>query len=85
MHLVSADRQRVAIGAKEFRFVRGESICTEYSYKYEWDDLHALAEAAGFKLLRGWTDENHLFSVSYWTIDPSARNGDIKNGRTRTA
>ena len=48
----------------EFLFLGGESIRTEYSYKYTLDSLRDFAQAAGFKLERTWTDERRYFSVN---------------------
>jgi L-histidine N-alpha-methyltransferase len=68
MHLVSCGRQRVRVGDVEFAFAAGESIRTEYSYKYRLRDLHDLAAAAGFEVERFWTDEREYFSVHYLTV-----------------
>ncbi len=65
MHLISRRDQRVHIGDAEFFFAQGESILTEYSYKYSLDDLRDLAHAAGFVLDKIWMDERGYFSVSY--------------------
>ena len=67
MHLVSQAAQRVHVGDAEFAFSTGESIRTEYSYKYRLRDLHNLAAAAGFEVERFWTDEREYFSVHYLT------------------
>lgn len=68
MYLVSRLQQRIHVSGHEFLFLEGESICTEYSYKYSLSDLHDLAEAAGFELERTWTDELDYFSVHYLTV-----------------
>jgi dimethylhistidine N-methyltransferase len=68
MYLVSRREQRVHVGGAEFRFAAGESICTEYSYKYRLRDLHDLAGAAGFQVERFWTDEREYFSVHYLAV-----------------
>ncbi|HEX5270320.1 MAG TPA: L-histidine N(alpha)-methyltransferase [Gemmataceae bacterium] len=67
MHLVSRRRQRVRVAGTEFTFAAGETIRTEYSYKYRLRDLHDLAAAAGFDVERFWTDEREYFSVHYFT------------------
>ncbi len=67
MHLVSRCAHQVRVGDAEFLFAAGESIRTEYSYKYSLGDLHALAEAAGFTTRHVWMDERCYFSVSYLT------------------
>ena len=68
MHLVSRCRQRVHLGGAEFVFAAGESVRTEYSYKYRLRDLHDLAGGAGFDVERFWTDEREYFSVHYLTV-----------------
>jgi dimethylhistidine N-methyltransferase len=68
MHLVSRYAQRVRVAGVEFTFAAGESIRTEYSYKYRLRDLHDLAAAAGFEVERFWTDEREYFSVHYLTV-----------------
>ena len=58
----------VHIGDAEFFFAAGESILTEYSYKYDLRDLRDLAGAAGFAVERVWLDEDRYFSVQYLTV-----------------
>jgi len=70
MHLVSDRRQRVTFGRSRVFFAAGESICTEYSYKYHVEDLHALSTAGGFRVKRIWTDERRSFSVVFLTTLP---------------
>jgi L-histidine N-alpha-methyltransferase len=68
MHLVSAETQPVHVADRAFQFARGESICTEYSYKYSISDFRALAARAGFTVDRVWTDEGSLYSVQYLSV-----------------
>ncbi len=65
MHLVSRVEQRVPVDGREVTLAEGESICTEYSYKYSVHDLRELAAAAGFAIERSWTDDRNYFSVHY--------------------
>lgn len=44
------------------RFLKGERIHTENSYKYDLDDLSALATETGFERTRTWLDEREQFS-----------------------
>ena len=67
MHLLSRREQHVDIGGRRFFFAEGESIRTEYSYKYTLSELRALAAAAGFEVQQAWTDDAHSFSVLYLT------------------
>ncbi len=68
MHLVSRLEQRVPVDGREVLLVEGESICTEYSYKYSLRDLGELAQAAGFAIERTWTDDRKYFSVHYLAV-----------------
>ena len=69
MHLVSRRDQRVPVAGREFTFAEGESIRTEYSYKYSLNDLRALAGAGGWEVEAVWTDGQNYFSV----LDLTAR------------
>eukprot|EP01065_Artemidia_motanka_P003017 TRINITY_DN11429_c0_g1_i1.p1 TRINITY_DN11429_c0_g1~~TRINITY_DN11429_c0_g1_i1.p1 ORF type:complete len:331 (+),score=114.72 TRINITY_DN11429_c0_g1_i1:54-995(+) len=62
MHLVSASRQTVTVGGCKVAFSEGESICTEYSYKHHVDEFREMAEAAGWRLDKVWTDDEQLFA-----------------------
>jgi dimethylhistidine N-methyltransferase len=66
MHLVSQCRQRVVLAGEEIHFDKGESVTTEYSYKYREECFHALASAAGWQAQRTWVDERRWFSVHYF-------------------
>ncbi|MBT8131851.1 MAG: L-histidine N(alpha)-methyltransferase [Gammaproteobacteria bacterium] len=65
MHLVSLLKQSVSIAGKLIHFEDGEHLLTECSHKYSPEDFAALAEPAGFRVARVWTDANDLFSVQY--------------------
>ncbi len=67
MHLVSQCDQCVALGADRIAFAEGESIRTEYSYKYSPADLRALAAASGFEVRQVWSDAERYFTVQYLT------------------
>lgn len=67
MHLVARHAQSVLVAGHRFRFAAGESIHTESSHKYRPDRLRALAEAAGWRPVRMWTDPEQLFSV--WLLE----------------
>lgn len=66
MHLVSRRPQRVRVGGEAIMFSRGETICTEYSYKYETAEFAALAAGAGLALDCEWTDAGRNFAVLYF-------------------
>lgn len=67
MRLFSKQRQSVNISGTTISFEPGESILTECSYKYGYDDFAELAELAGFQVDTVWTDDDELFSVRYLT------------------
>jgi dimethylhistidine N-methyltransferase len=66
MHLISRTSQTIRVGPDAFTVAGGESICTEYSYKYSLDDCHRLARETGMRLSQVWLDSDELFSVQYW-------------------
>ncbi len=64
MHLVSRRKQEVTIRALGLTvaFEDGESIHTESSYRFDADDLAALAAHGGFALRRTWFDDRRRFA-----------------------
>ena len=72
MHLVSKVEQRVRVGNESFALAEGETIRTEFSYKYSPADLRQLAAAGGYEVRRVWTDERKYFSVLYLEAKPDA-------------
>ncbi|HET6569667.1 MAG TPA: L-histidine N(alpha)-methyltransferase [Rhodothermales bacterium] len=65
MHLVSIEDQAVRVSDAVFTIRRGETIRTEYSYKYTLEGFAALAGEAGFETCRVWTDVRDYFSLQY--------------------
>ena len=63
MHLRSLKPQTVRVGSNEFEFEEGETIHTENSHKFTRDGFASLAEEAGWRQDRVWTDERALFAV----------------------
>jgi L-histidine N-alpha-methyltransferase len=63
MHLVSLEDQEVSVAGETFRFAAGETIHTESAYKWDPGAFDAIAEAAGWRPERRWTDERGWFSV----------------------
>jgi len=61
MHLVSKCRQDVHVGGQVFRFLVGETIHTESSYKYTVASFQDLAKHNGWSTRGVWSDG--LFSV----------------------
>jgi L-histidine N-alpha-methyltransferase len=64
MHLESRGAQTVAIGALgiEISFTPGETIHTESSYKFDLDQVAALAADTGFEVRRTWMDSGGRFA-----------------------
>ena len=71
MHLVSRLDQSVPCNGATFEFTAGESIQTEYSYKYTVPGFRELARSAGLEVRQSWLDEGALFSVHY--LEPANR------------
>ena len=69
MHLASLKAQSARVGAHTFEFSAGETICTEYSYKFTPDDFKKLAASAGYACRAAWTDPKSYFGVFYLTLD----------------
>lgn len=67
IRLINEAAQTVNIGDATVEFDAGEGILTEYSHKYTTEGFAAMAEGAGFKVERVWTDPDKLFSVQYCT------------------
>ena len=68
MYLISQADQDVHMQGRQFHFVGGERILTEYSYKHTPEGFAALAGAAGFRMEKMWTDDARLFGVFYFTV-----------------
>jgi L-histidine N-alpha-methyltransferase len=66
MHLVSRCNQRITLAAETFPLADGETIRTEFSYKYAVADIHALATAAGYRVCEMWSDDGRRFGVFYF-------------------
>ena len=68
MHLYCTRNHDVSINGNVYRFISGETIHTENSYKYSVEEFHKLAAKAGFTTTRVWMDEARLFSIHYLTV-----------------
>ena len=66
MYLESLSAQTVSIPGGDYRvqFVEGESIWTESSYKYETEEIVALAAPAGFARRGQWVEAESRFAVT---------------------
>ncbi len=63
MHLESVREQVVRLDGQERRFLRGERIHTENSYKYAPDEFAAILADAGFASVRRWDARDVAYSV----------------------
>jgi dimethylhistidine N-methyltransferase len=63
MHLVAKKTQAVSVLGRWFRFLAGETIHTENSYKYSTGQFQELARISGWQPRQCWSDEQKLFSV----------------------
>jgi len=67
--LQSREAQTVMVAGEPVVFEAGETIHTEYSYKYTLDDFAGLVDEVGFSVQEVWTDDRSYFSVQYCTVD----------------
>jgi dimethylhistidine N-methyltransferase len=65
MQLVSQRDQQARLGDEVFAFAANEVITTEYSYKFNPDQLRRLLQQANMRIRRVWSDEQEWFSVLY--------------------
>jgi len=63
MHLESVRDQVVRLAGKERRFLRGERIHTENSYKYAPGEFAAILADAGFASVRRWDAQGVAYSA----------------------
>ena len=68
MHLISLADQTASVAGKQFSFLKGETIHTENSYKYNVGEFHALAKKAGLKPVKAWWDDAWLFSIHFLRV-----------------
>lgn len=69
MHLISKVKQKIAINKlnQVFVFKEGETILTEYSYKYTLKSIEKLANRSNFKVERNFLDKNEWFNLALLT------------------
>jgi dimethylhistidine N-methyltransferase len=69
MHLVSRHAHKVSLGTLgvTVEFGEGETIWTESSYRYEKDEVPAMAARAGFDCLAQWVDDEWPFAETLLT------------------
>jgi dimethylhistidine N-methyltransferase len=64
-HIVSQCDQNVRVAGESIAFAKSEAMLVEYSCKYSLAEFAALAEKAGLRVERVWTDSAQRFSVQY--------------------
>lgn len=66
IRMVSLHPQVVSVGALdlEVQFDEGETMRTENSYKFDLEQLSAIAQDTGFALAKTWFDRDRLFSFN---------------------
>ena len=67
IELISQADQTFTVGDTAFDIADGEAILTEYSHKYTLGGFASMANAAGFKVEKVWSDADDLFSVQFLT------------------
>jgi dimethylhistidine N-methyltransferase len=72
MHLISTCDQTVHLAGQAIRFLAGETIHTENSYKHTLDGFTALARVAGWRSRARWTDDKERFSLHLLEVERRA-------------
>ena len=67
MHLKSLKNQTVRVNGSSVRYIEGETILTEYSYKFSVGDFEELVSDS-YNLSKIWTDKENKFGILYFTV-----------------
>jgi len=70
MHLEAVREVAFSVAGRRFRFARGATIHTENSHKYGHRDSRLMLRAAGWGVVKEWTDEKQWFSVILAEAEP---------------
>ena len=67
-YLVSLQQQEVSLSTlnASFKFAKDELIYTEQSKKYSFEEIEQLATQTGYRVDKGFTDDNTYFVDSLW-------------------
>lgn len=65
MRLVSRRSHVATVAGVPIAFRAGEHIVSEHSHKYALAEIATMAETAGWRLERSWTDDAERFSVNF--------------------
>ncbi len=68
MHLMSRVDQEFSVAGETFFLAEGDSIHTEYSYKYTVESFRKLASEAGFTPKKVWVDDAKSFSIHWLAL-----------------
>ncbi|WP_200955339.1 L-histidine N(alpha)-methyltransferase [Pelomonas sp. Root1237] len=71
MHLRATRPLELSLGGEVYTFHEGETLHTEHSHKYTVSGFQSLAERAGFKPGKVWTDANGWFAVLWLEAESS--------------
>jgi uncharacterized SAM-dependent methyltransferase len=63
MHLEAVHATGFTIAGQHFAFDAGETIHTENSHKYSYRDARLLLLAAGWGVVKEWTDAEDRFAI----------------------
>jgi uncharacterized SAM-dependent methyltransferase len=70
MHLEAQEDLHFTVSGHDFSMRAGETIHTENSHKYGSRDGHVLLMAAGWHVVREWTDEAQKFAILLALAEP---------------
>ncbi|HEX8641960.1 MAG TPA: L-histidine N(alpha)-methyltransferase [Allosphingosinicella sp.] len=70
MHLEAVSDVAFTVSGRRFAFAAGSTIHTENSHKYGYRDSRLLLRAAGWGVVREWTDEKEWFSIILAEAEP---------------
>ena len=68
MHLEAVRDTRFNVLGQGFELAAGETIHTENSYKWTFDEARILARAAGWVPVSGWLDPKSMFGLHLWRV-----------------
>lgn len=71
MHLRATQALELRLGCATYAFHEGETLHTEHSHKYSVTGFQAMAQRAGFKPGKVWTDQNGWFAVLWLEAEGS--------------
>jgi uncharacterized SAM-dependent methyltransferase len=70
MHLEAQCDVMFDVAGQSFSFASGQTIHTENSHKYGFRDSRLLLRAAGWAVVREWTDEADQFALILAEAEP---------------